>query len=61
MDIDEPSCPREVFGVDVSDDPIFTKNRSKEDMILMPVYRSKYDKKTGLYSGNPRKQVINDL
>lgn len=57
MDIEEPSCPREIHGIDVSEDPVFTKNISKEDMIYMPVYRSKYDKKTGLYRGNPRKQV----
>ncbi|XP_067931933.1 dual oxidase 1-like [Watersipora subatra] len=57
MDIDEPSCPRELCGIDVSDDSTFTKNREKEEMIMMPVYRSNYDKKTGVYSANPRKQV----
>lgn len=59
MDIDEQSCPREIHPVDVSDDEIFIKNKSKEEMINMPVYRSKYDKQTGIYSGNPRKQVTN--
>jgi len=57
LDIDEASCPREIYGVDVSDDPIFAANKSKEEMILMPVYRTKYDKGTGKYAGNPRKQV----
>lgn len=59
MNIDEPSCPREIIGIDVSDDEIFTLNgtTTADEMIMMPVYRSKYDKNTGQYRGNPRKQV----
>ena len=57
MNIDEASCPREIYGIDVSDDLIFTKTIDPSEMIYMPVYRSKYDKNTGQYRGNPRKQV----
>lgn len=57
VDYDEPGCPRELIGVDVRNDSVFTSVLDKKHMIQMPVYRSKYDKLTGSHKGNPRKQV----
>lgn len=45
------------MGIDMTDDEIFTKAVPAEEMLKMPVYRSNYDKNTGIYSGNPRKPV----
>jgi len=58
VDCTEASCPREIIGIDVSDDPIFSRGRSPDEMIKMPLYRSLYDKSTGQFAGNPRKQVF---
>lgn len=62
MDSQRPGCPREFFNIPVNPDiktPNFDPDRRGN--IEMPLFRSRFDQRTGYSPNNPRQQVISNV
>ena len=58
LDAQTPGCPREFFNIPVKSSVTPQFDPENKGNVEMPVFRSRYDQRTGLSPNNPRQQVI---
>ena len=60
LDAQRPGCPREFFNIPFtpSKDRVPNYDPDGKGNIEMPVFRSRYDQRTGYSPNNPRQQVF---